>query len=184
MKQTPSQTVGPYLRIGLIYGEGQNILVNDQTSGERITISGCLYDGNGELVLDGLIEIWQADAQGIYPHPNDPRHDQADPHFRGFGRAETRREGQFHFSTIKPGSSEGHAPYINVKVFSRGMLIHAYTRIYFSDEEGNVHDPVLSSVVPDRRQTLIAARQESDNIPTYCFDIHLQGDEETVFFDP
>lgn len=184
MEQTPSQTVGPYLRIGLIYGEKQNDLVSEATSGERIMITGLVTDGNGDPITDAMVEIWQADASGIYNHPVDPLHERADPHFRGFGRAENARGGVYEFKTIKPGGRDGQAPYINVHVFARGILVHAITRIYFDDEPANGDDPVLQSIEKDRRQTLIATLQESDDQPTYRFDIRMQGDDETVFFNP
>jgi protocatechuate 3,4-dioxygenase alpha subunit len=184
MKQTGSQTVGPFFRIGLIYGKGQNDLVQEKTSGERIVISGQVLDGNGEPIPDAMVEIWQPDSNGIFNHPADPRHEQADPHFQGFGRAETPREGRFEFKTIRPGGRDGAAPYINVHLFSRGMLIHAMTRIYFSDEPANEMDPLLKSLDEARRHTLIARRDESSDTPTYRFDIRFQGEDETVFLDP
>lgn len=184
MKQSASQTVGPFFRIGLIYGQAQNNLVNEQTSGERITLTGVVLDGDGEPIPDAMIEIWQPDARGIFNHPLDPLHEQADPHFRGFGRAENRSAGIFEFKTIKPGGRDGQAPYINVHVFARGLLIHAMTRIYFSDEPANAEDPVLNSVESGRRHTLVATRQEYDGPPLYHFDIHMQGEDETVFFNP
>lgn len=184
MRQTASQTVGPYLRIGLIYGEGQNNLVQEKTAGERIKITGVVLDGNGDPVTDAMVEIWQPDANGIFNHPSDPLQEQADPHFRGFGRAENPDGGVYEFTTIKPGPRDGNAPYINVHVFARGMLLHTMTRIYFEDEEDNTADPVLKAVDAGRRQTLIAAREDAGGIPTYRFDIHLQGEQETVFFDP
>jgi len=184
MKQSASQTVGPYFRIGLIYGEPQNNLVQEKTTGEPIKITGLVLDGDGEPIPDAMVEIWQPDANGIYNHPTDPMHEQADPHFRGFGRAETRNGGAFEFTTVKPGGRDGQAPYINVNVFSRGMLIHAMTRIYFGDEPANANDPVLNSVDSDRRQTLIAMPDQSGELTTYHFDIHIQGEKETVFFNP
>jgi protocatechuate 3,4-dioxygenase alpha subunit len=184
MKQSASQTVGPYFRIGLIYGESQNDLVGEQTSGERITLTGVVFDGDDQPITDAMLEIWQPDARGIFDHPLDPLHDQADHHFRGFGRAETRDAGKYEFKTIKPGSRDGTPPYINVHVFARGMLVHAMTRIYFSDEPGNDRDPVLNAVEPGRRHTLIATREESDGRPVYRFDIHMQREDETVFFNP
>lgn len=184
MQQTASQTVGPYLRIGLIYGDSQNNLVNVVTSGEPITITGVVLDGNGDPITDAMIEIWQADANGIFNHPADPLHEQADPHFRGFGRSENHRAGVYEFKTIKPGGRDGHAPYINVHVFARGMLIHAMTRIYFEDESANDDDPVLKSIATDRRYTLIAKREDTGGQTTYRFNINMQGDDETVFFNP
>jgi len=184
MKQSASQTAGPFFSIGLIYGETQNNLVNEQASGERIILTGTIYDGDGEPIPDALIEIWQPDAKGIFNHPSDPLQKQADPHFRGFGRSETREAGKYEFKTIKPGGRDGRAPYINVHIFSRGMLVHAMTRIYFSDEPANANDPVLSSIDLERQHTLIATREESGRSPFYRFDIYMQGKEETVFFNP
>ena len=184
MKQNASQTVGPYLRIGLIYGgDKQTDLVQNGALGEQILISGVVYDGDGAPVTDAMIEIWQPDAQGFFNHPNDPNQANADPNFRGFGRSETRT-GKFEFKTIKPGSVDGSAPYINVTVFARGMLVHAITRIYFSDAAANDDDPVVSVLDAARRQTLIATRDDSGALPSYVFDIHVQGDQETVFFNP
>lgn len=186
--QTPSQTVGPFFEYGLVFG-GENILVNDQTQGDHIRIIGTLFDGDGAPVLDGLIEIWQADANGIYQHPNDPQYANADPNFRNFGRAQTVDNGSFSFTTIKPGavSYDGQtpqAPHINVHVFARGMLVHAHTRIYFSDEPANESDPVLNGITDtQRRQTLIAQHESGTDLPTYCFNIMLQGDNETIFFE-
>ena len=184
MNQSASQTVGPFFRIGLIYGNSQNMLVNEKTIGERIIITGKVLDGNGAPVDDAMVEIWQPDANGIFNHPEDPLHEEADPNFNGFGRAENRNEGVYRFETIKPGSRDGSAPYINVNVFARGMLVHAITRIYFSDERANDADPVLKSIEPERRRTLIASRQETGGKGIYHFDINLQGDNETVFFIP
>jgi protocatechuate 3,4-dioxygenase alpha subunit len=189
LKQTASQTVGPFFHFGLILG-GENVLVNERTSGERIYIEGRVWDGAGEPVPDAMVEIWQADAQGIFNHPADPQHQQADPFFRGFGRSGTVEGGKFWFKTIKPGrihwdEQQDQAPHVNIRVFARGMLIHAVTRLYFSGESANQNDPVLNSIEDaKRRQTLIARRAESADLPTYHFDIHLQGELETVFFDP
>ena len=183
MKQSASQTVGPFFRIGLIYGQAQNNLVNENTSGERIMLTGVVLDGDGQPIPDALLEIWQPDAKGIFNHPLDPLHDQADPHFHGFGRAENRNAGEYEFKTIKPGRRDGMPPYINVHVFARGMLVHAMTRIYFSDEADNDRDPVLNAVESKRRHTLIATREESTGLPVYRFDIRMQGEEETVFFN-
>ena len=188
LKQTPSQTVGPFFHDGLFSGE-ENILVNDQTRGQRIYIKGRVLDGDGNPVPDAMVEIWQADAQGIYNHPADPKCQEADIHFRGFGRSDTVADGQFLFKTIKPGSvawegKQMQAPHVNVRVFARGMLTHAVTRLYFSDESANETDPVLNLIDTERRSTLIASLEESEDLPTYCFNIVLQGDHETVFFQP
>jgi len=190
--QTPSQTVGPYFAYGLTpeqYGyrlasiAGADLRTPD-AEGQRIRIEGRVFDGAGAAVNDAMIEIWQADARGRYAHPADPRGNKA---FRGFGRCGTGTDAEcrFVFDTVKPGAvDERQAPHVNVIVFMRGLLTHLYTRIYFADEEAaNAGDPVLQSVPAARRDTLIAQRNERDGVPVYSFDIHMQGDRETVFFD-
>jgi protocatechuate 3,4-dioxygenase alpha subunit len=131
------------------------------------------------------VEIWQADSRGRYAHPADSRG--SNQRFRGFGRfgTGTDPENRFIFDTIKPGSVDGvQAPHINVILFMRGMLSHAHTRLYFSDEAAaNARDPVLQNVPDDRRGTLIAEHEEGPAAALYRFDIHMQGEEETVFFD-
>ncbi len=188
LKQTPSQTVGPFFHPGLLHG-GENVLVTEETTGQRIRIVGTVYDGDGQPIPDALLEIWQADASGFFNHPADPNCARADKHFRGFGRTGTVNAGHFEFKTIKPGSVPGRdgqpqPPYIDVRVFSRGMLIHITTRLYFSDEAANAADPLLNSIEPERRATLIAVREDTGDLPTYRFDIHMQGERETVFFEP
>ena len=192
-KQTPSQTVGPYFAYGLTpeqYGYAftsiaGGVLATEAGEGERIRIEGRVLDGAGAAVGDAMVEIWQADGQGRYAHPADPRSSNA--RFRGFGRVGTGSdpENRFVFETVKPGApGEGQAPHVNLVLFLRGLLSHAYTRIYFADEaEANAADSVLAAVPAERRATLIAAREESGGTPLYHFDIHLQGDRETVFFD-
>jgi protocatechuate 3,4-dioxygenase, alpha subunit len=189
---TPSQTVGPYFAFGLTPTDYDwnlaigNDLVTADASGERIRIVGRVLDGDGAPVVDSMLEIWQADAGGRYAHPADER---APPNaaFKGFGRVGTDREGRFSFETIKPGAVPGpggkpQAPHIAVVVFSRGMLTHVFTRIYFADEPANAADPILAAVPADRRPTLIARREDHGGQPTYLFDVRLQGDGETVFF--
>ena len=188
LEQSPSQTVGPFFHYGLIFG-GENDLVTEEVRGERIRLTGLVLDGDGAPIPDAMIEIWQADAGGCFNHPADPRQAEADPAFRGFGRSDTKDGGFYHFKTIRPGAvpwrGEGEqAPHVNVRVFSRGMLIHAVTRLYFPESPANDSDPVLGSIEPERRGTLIAARVESADLPTYRLDIHLQGEGETVFFNP
>lgn len=193
LKQTPSQTVGPYFAYGLSapqYGYeftaiASDEVANDLASGARIRVIGRVLDGAGEPINDAMVEIWQADSEGRYAHPADGRASNQD--FRGFGRCGTGTdlENRFTFRTVKPGSVDGiQAPHINIILFMRGMLIHAYTRLYFSDEaEANGRDPVLNGVPADRRRTLIAQREETPAATIYRFDIHMQGDDETVFFD-
>lgn len=190
--QTPSQTVGPYFAYGLTpeqYGYpfaslAHGHTVDEETEGERIRIQGRVFDGAGEPISDAMLEIWQADAQGRYNHPADPKRPNSS--FLGFARTGTGTDPQhrFIFDTIKPGGRDGHAPHINVIVFMRGLLTHAYTRIYFSDEAAaNAVDPVLQAVPAERRKTLIAERTEGPAGIVYRFDIHMQGEDETVFFD-
>ena len=201
LKETPSQTAGPYVHIGLIPQQagfdifeqtGSNVLVTPQTRGERIVIEGFVYDGMGAPARDVLVEIWQANAAGRYNHPADTQEKPLDPHFQGFGRTGTDfATGLYRFETIKPGPVAGRAghrpmaPHVNLWLAARGINIGLSTRMYFSDEqEANAGDPVLNIIEqPIRRETLIARRDERDGTVVYRFDIHLQGSHETVFFD-
>ena len=190
--QSPSQTVGPYFSQGLLR-EGDkvftNVLVSEKTEGERIRIEGCVTDGDGNPIEDALIEIWQANRHGRYHHPLDEQDKPLDPEFTGHGRTATDTSGNYWFETIIPGPVPGandtqQAPHINVIVFARGMLSHAFTRIYFEDEAANQSDPVLISIEDEaRRNTLIAVRGKVEGQVVYRFDIHIQGDNETAFFD-
>ena len=201
-KESPSQTAGPYVHIGLIPHQAgfdifqknfSNVLVAPDTAGERIRIEGRIFDGSGSSARDILVEIWQANAAGRYNHPADRQEDKpTDPTFRGWGRTGTDFEtGLYTFETIKPGAvigRKGHrpmAPHVNVWLAARGINIGLSTRMYFSDEaEANARDPVLNIVEPrERRETLIAQREERGGEIVYVFDIHLQGERETVFFD-
>ena len=191
-ERTPSQTVGPYLHIGLVpslYG-GREIfspVVADQgVAGTRIRIEGRIFDGDGNILPDAMVEIWQADAEGRYAHPGDGRPLKSNS-FRGFGRCPTDKDGGFRFETVKPGPVPGpkgaqQAPHINVGVFARGVLKRLFTRIYFADEPANASDPILALVPADRRATLIA-KPDPAKPGLYRFDIRLQGKDETVFFD-
>ncbi|MGH6895518.1 MAG: protocatechuate 3,4-dioxygenase subunit alpha [Geminicoccaceae bacterium] len=193
LEQTPSQTVGPFFAYGLTpeqYGYpfrslAGSSLVDDDTPGMRIRITGRVLDGDGAPVPDAMIEIWQADALGRYAHPADPRG--SNLRFKGFGRCGTGTdpENRFVFDTIKPGLiGDGQAPHVNVSVLMRGLLSHVFTRIYFADEaEANAGDPVLASVEEARRGTLIAARETTPAGTVYRLDLHMQGPDETVFFD-
>jgi protocatechuate 3,4-dioxygenase alpha subunit len=185
--QTPSQTVGPYFAYGLTaeqynYGYAQicndNLIVDEKVNGERITITGQVFDGNNNAIPDAMIEIWQADADGNYGANKTL--------FQGFGRVGTGSDStkSFTFHTIKPGTTNDEAPHINVIVFMRGLLVHAYTRIYFSDETiANTKDVLLNSIDESRRSTLIAERKETNGKIEYHFDVHMQGENEAVFFD-
>jgi protocatechuate 3,4-dioxygenase alpha subunit len=191
---TPSQTVGPFFKYGLT-PDGQydwndafaSNLVTPDTSGERIRVQGRVFDGDGQPVPDCMLEIWQADAQGRFSDPQDKR---ALPNssFKGFGRCGTDANGGYAFDTIKPGQvadpdGKPQAPHLLVAIFARGMLLQNYTRIYFDGETANAADPVMALVPADRRDTLIAMRQPGNGTAVYRFDIRLQGDNETVFFD-
>jgi len=191
---TPSQTVGPYFAYGLTpRGKydwkdtfGTNLMTPD-TSGERIRIEGQVFDGDGVPINDCMIEIWQADAQGRYGSPADPR-PRPNSGFQGFGRAGTDAEGRYGFDTIRPGRVPGpggtlQAPHVLLAVFARGMLRQSYTRIYFADEAANADDAILALVPAERRATLLAGRSERDGHAVYTFDIHMQGEAETVFFE-
>ncbi|MGA8158506.1 MAG: protocatechuate 3,4-dioxygenase subunit alpha [Rhodoplanes sp.] len=190
---TPSQTVGPYFAYGLTprgkydwkdtFGTD---LVTPDASGERIRIEGRVLDGDGLPINDCMIEIWQADAQGRYASPADPRRPNAA--FRGFGRAGTDAEGRYGFDTIKPGPVPGlegnmQAPHVVLAVFARGMLRQSYTRIYFADEAANADDAILTLVPPERRATLVAPKTMAQGRAIYTFDIRMQGEAETVFFE-
>jgi len=202
LRETPSQTAGPYVHIGLIphqagfdiFGTNfSNVLVTPETEGERIRVEGRVFDGMGAPMRDVLLEIWQANAAGRYNHPADRQDDKAlDPGFRGWGRAGTDfQTGLYTFETVKPGpvaARHGHdpmAPHISFWLVSRGINIGLATRMYFGDEaELNAKDPVLNIIEhPVRRDTLIANREERDGQIVYVFDIYLQGERETVFFD-
>ena len=199
--ETSSQTVGPFVHIGLYpavsgivarsrpYG---NQLATTHTYGQRIRVEGQIIDGNGETVRDALLEFWQADGHGRYAHPADPQAESADVGLSGFGRSVTDPDtGTWTLESIKPGtvtdlSQQPMAPHINLALFARGLNIHLHSRIYFDDEvEANAVDPVLQHCVPaPRRQTLIACRQETTQEPSvYRYDMVLQGKNETVFFD-
>jgi protocatechuate 3,4-dioxygenase alpha subunit len=169
--------------------EGWNDLTSQGAMGQPRVIAGQVRDGDGAPVPDALLEIWQANAAGRYDHPDDPRDAALDPHFRGFGRAGTDEQGRFRFRTIKPGPVPGlgtsmQAPHINVSVFARGLLKRLVTRIYFPTEPLNAQDPVLNAIPEvSRRATLIARLSAGGSEPVLHFDIVLQGDSETVFFD-
>ncbi|MER5392112.1 protocatechuate 3,4-dioxygenase subunit alpha [Saccharopolyspora sp. NPDC002686] len=179
---TPSQTVGPFYALpgGILWADGPEV-VADGTPGSFL-LRGRLLDGNGDPIPDGVLEIWQADAQGRFDHPDDPRPESSS--WQGFGRCPTDTDGEFWFRTVKPGplptpTGETEAPHINVTVLARGMLNRVVTRVYFPDEEhANAADPVLSAVDPARRGTLLATPDDQG----YRFDIRIQGDDETVFF--
>ena len=202
LRESPSQTAGPYVHIGLIPKQAgfdifeknfSNDLRTADTQGERIRIEGRVIDGAADPLRDVLVEIWQANAAGRYNHPADRQDSKPiDPAFKGWGRAGSNFEtGVFTFETIKPGRVAGRkgshpmAPHVSLWIVARGINIGLQTRMYFGDEtRANAEDPVLNLIENKaRRDTLIAPRGEKDGVVVYPFDIHLQGDRETVFFD-
>lgn len=200
LHETPSQTGGPYVHIGLLPQQANievfennfnNQLVQEKTLGERIRLEGQVFDGLGLPLRDVLIEIWQADANGVYPSATDIQGKAVDPNFLGWGRTGADFEtGFWSFNTIKPGAVPGRkgttqAPHIALIIFARGINIGLNTRVYFEDEaEANAQDPVLKGIEwAPRRQTLIAKREERDGEVVYRFDIRIQGEDETVFLD-
>ncbi|WP_347455789.1 protocatechuate 3,4-dioxygenase subunit alpha [Acinetobacter thermotolerans] len=200
LRETPSQTGGPYVHIGLMPNQAgievfeqsfNNKMVKPETQGERIRIEGQVLDGLGLPLRDVLVEIWQADANGVYPSHADTQGKQADPHFFGWGRAAADFEtGLWSFETIKPGAVPGRkgsiqAPHIALVIFARGINLGLHTRIYFDDEtEANAKDPLLNGIEwTPRRQTMVAKREERDGEVVYRFDVRVQGENETVFLD-
>nr|WP_298145326.1 protocatechuate 3,4-dioxygenase subunit alpha [uncultured Pseudomonas sp.] len=196
LPETPSQTAGPYVHIGLALAaagnpsrelEIWNRMAKPEAPGEHVLLIGQVYDGNGHLVRDSFLELWQADHQGRYDEVFDP-----EKAFNGFGRSATSFDAgsEWTVQTIKPGvvrnaAGVPMAPHINVSLFARGINIHLQTRLYFDDEAAaNAVDPVLNLIEQaQRRETLIARRCEVDGKPAYRFDMRIQGEGETVFFD-
>lgn len=191
LKQTPSQTIGPYFAYCLTpeqYGYDLASVTHPQLAditakGEQIIITGKVYDGEGNSCDDSMLEFWQCDSKGKYVATVEEAKKAG---FRGYGRVGTgdNEEHIYKIRTIKPKGIKGQAPYINVIIFMRGMLNHQYTRIYFSDEkEANLKDHVLNLAPKTRRSTLIAKRKSAGGLTVYHFDIHMQGKKETIFFD-
>jgi protocatechuate 3,4-dioxygenase alpha subunit len=187
---TPSQTIGPFLAIGLPWPDGPSV-VPPGTPG-TIEITGKVFDGAGAPVPDALVETWQADPDSRFDHPDDPRGavPPAVAGFRGFGRSATDADGYYRLSTLRPGAlpcPDGgtEAPHLDVSVFARGLLDRVVTRIYFPDEQdANAADPVLAAIAdPVRRRTLIAVADSARPASAFRFDIWLQGEHETLFFD-
>lgn len=183
---TPSQTVGPYFRIGLQWLHCEN-LAPDGVGGERVVVQGRVLDGDGVPVPDAVLEIWQANSYGKYAHPEDQQDKPFDPGFRGYGRVPVNQDGVFRFTTIKPGPVPGpegreQAPHLVISVFMRGLLKRLVTRMYFPGDARNVADPILNLVEPQRRATLVSS-QCADGSGLLEWNLVLQGVNETVFFD-
>jgi protocatechuate 3,4-dioxygenase, alpha subunit len=186
LQTTSSQTVGPYLHIGLAWLVTDN-LVAPGVTGENVTIEGRIVDGDGKPVADALVEIWQANAHGKYAHPDDTQDKPLEAGFKGFGRVPTDHDGRFRFATIKPGrvpAPDGglQAPHLNVTIFMRGLLKHLITRIYFPDDPANADDAVLNAVPAERRATLVAKPIVGQR-GALEWNVVLQGSGETVFFE-
>ena len=186
---TPSQTVGPFFHNAVLRADAtRQVLVRPGAEGERIHIEGHVYDGDRNAVPDALIEIWQANRHGRYHHPAEEGRPLLDTTFLGFGRCGTDASGLYWFDTIRPGrvaydETRLQAPHICVAVFARGLLNHLFTRLYFADDVANAVDPVLQRVPAERKASLLARQTIPDARDAYIFDIVLQGDGETVFFD-
>jgi protocatechuate 3,4-dioxygenase, alpha subunit len=182
---TPSQTVGPFFSIGLERLNRANLA--EGNAGERVTIQGRVLDGDGQPVPDAILEIWQADADGRYHHPEHADAPNEAISAFGFGRIPTDDQGRFSFTTIKPGPVHGpdgkpQAPHLQISVFMRGLLKQLVTRLYFPDEPLNASDVVLEVVPESRRITLIAQKARPE-VNALEWNVHLQGASETVFFD-
>lgn len=183
---TPSQTVGPFFHYALTDPHSITDLTGPQTRGERIVIHGQVVDGEGIGVPDAMLEIWQANAEGKFDHPEDRQDKPHDPAFRGWGRIATDANGNFAFTTVKPGPVPGpgntlQAPHILVNLFARGLLKQLVTRIYFDGDRHNDADPILALIEESERRATLLARVEGQG--RYRWNVVLQGDDETVFFD-
>lgn len=200
LRETASQTAGPYVHIGLAPGaagfktfdqELGTDIAGPNAKGERIAVEGVVFDGTGSPLKDVLIEVWQANAAGVYAHSADRRSAEVEEGFRGWGRVISDfATGLWSFETVKPGVVPGRngrpmAPHLNLWIVARGINIGLNTRMYFADEtDANAADPVLNLIEQEnRRPTLLARREERDGKVVYRFDIRLQGENETVFLD-
>lgn len=186
---TASQTVGPFFHVGLARPELADLTEGGKALGERIIIEGQVRDGDGVGVPDAMLELWQANAAGKYRHPEDPQDKPVDANFVGFGRAFTDKEGRYRFTTVRPGAVPGRgnalqAPHIAMTVFARGLLKHLTTRLYFADlAQANDADPVLSGIGDAAARRTLLAQPVNGAPATYRFDVVLQGEGETAFFD-
>ncbi len=181
---TAAQTVGPFVSIGFEKASVPAVAPVG-VAGQRVVITGKIFDGDGVPVTDAVIETWQANSYGKYAHPDDTQEKLLEENFKGFGRVLADAQGGFRLTTVKPGKVAGpdgqeQAPHITVVIFMRGLLKHLMTRIYFPDEAANADDPVLNLIPSARRATLIAAKAAEGALQ---WNVYLQGANETVFFD-
>lgn len=184
---TPSQTVGPYLHLGLTDRRSLSSLAGAEAKGERVRLICQVLDGDGAPVSDAMIELWQANAEGKYDHPDDTQEKALDPQFRGFGRLPTAADGTCTFETVKPGrvphpGGSLQAPHLNVSILARGLLKRLATRMYFLGEPANLEDPILA-LVPEASRDTLMARRAPGQPSAWRWEIHLCGEHETVFFD-
>lgn len=189
MKRTPtaSQTAGPFLHLGLTDKGSVCQIAGATTVGERVRITCRVLDGDGVPVSDGMVEVWQSDAQGQYCHPEDAGRSESDSTWRGFGRLALNPEGMCVFESVKPGRVPGlgntrQAPHLNVAIFARGLLKQLVTRIYFAGDKSNTEDPILALIPEGRRETLMA-RPEASRPGAWLFEVRLSGEYETVFLE-
>jgi protocatechuate 3,4-dioxygenase, alpha subunit len=186
---TASQTVGPFFHVGLARPELADLTGGGKAQGERIVLEGQVRDGDGAPIADAMLEIWQANAAGKYAHPEDLQSKPVDAHFVGFGRAFTDKQGRYRFLTVRPGAVPGRgnalqAPHIAMTVFARGLLKHLFTRIYFADlAQANETDPVLNSIEDEAVRGSLLARKADGAPAIFRFDVVLQGEGETAFFE-
>jgi protocatechuate 3,4-dioxygenase alpha subunit len=189
---TSSQTAGPYFHLGMTDGRSVPRIAGPQTKGERVWLTCRVLDGDNAPVPDAMIEIWQADADGRYHHPDNVKYatgaegTESSP-WLGFGRMPTALDGSCEFETIRPGrvpglGNQAQAPHLNVAIFARGLLKQLYTRIYFAGDPSNSEDAVMKMVPPERRETLMT-QPDPARPGHWHFDVHLQGELETAFFD-
>jgi protocatechuate 3,4-dioxygenase alpha subunit len=184
---TPSQTVGPFFHLGCTETQSVSCLASSDAEGKRVRLICRVFDGEGVPIPDAMVEIWQADSEGRYNHPADPRAAGSDSNCTGYGRLATDKDGCCVFETIKPGpipsdDNAPQSPHLNVSVFARGVLKRLATRIYFAGDPGNAGCPILALVPHKRRETLMA-QPDSSAPGGWRFDIRLSGPDETVFFD-
>jgi protocatechuate 3,4-dioxygenase alpha subunit len=186
--QTPSQTIGPFFHDALMR-DGVDDLDPGRAAGSPLIVSGTVYDGSGTPIDDAMLEVWQSDGEGRFRHPLDHWEGQVPGSFIGFGRVATDLQGDFRLRSVMPGTVPDprggtQAPHFNLHIFTRGLLDRLTTRIYFEGEPANADDPVLRAADPSRRATLLAVPDgEEDGVACYRFDIRLQGEGETIFFD-